>query len=836
DVNFGGYGDYIYGSGCAYAPAVVTDKKTLEFSPDAGVKTFTVSAVNLVSPLVIVAPQGLSVHPDTVYPLGNGSVPATPVEVRWEEGSSAGGVVRITGGGLAFAKEISVNATGFSDYCNKVLNYWGEYGYFPAYLSVGHTEGSVLSFTLAPVYGEAATWNNNSIQAGKVTVSRAGVTLTDRALNENEITLTFSEPLQAGDVVSIGPNPAFVWTTQSESGVSYGNCYIDPLQTYTVGASCELVVPHPAEKVAVQSVEYASTSFEGGQATVVATNGTYPVASIRFWEENGKLPYREVGAAADGVYEISGLEPYNTYSINVAAVDEKGYASDPVTLTIKNLGTLVADDFPFEHTVTYDGLPHAAEFTSPDKAGEVTEVLYNSSPELPVAVGSYTVTIDVLEGDGYHAASDLSIGTLSIVRGGVGRHLLEYAIAAHTYSGEPYPVEVSIKPDVEGAGEVTAVKYNGSADVPANAGAYAVTVDVSEGENFDATVDLLLDTLHILRAATTVDKLTWTAEDAVYSGEPNVAVVQPAEGVVGLGEITLRYNDGTEAVDAGRYTVFADVAQGGNYEAATGVAIDSFTIGKATLAAEHFTFPPTMPYDGTPRHLPVTLVEPYTGEGIITVKYDGSETPPVESGSYAVSVSVAEGSNFVATTGDVELGSFAVQTEYSVTVQVSDVDGHRMISPPFTVTLAVGDVSRSLTTVSGQAAFEGVPRHSAFTVSAAAAGYTVSASVVGSLQSDTTIVLTATEESSLTAVAEEKSVLLSAYVAGSVLHISPDVESVRMVNVAGVVALDVPGGRGRAHFASTVSLAHLPSGIYFVLLRGGGEAKTLKVVLLNYEL
>jgi hypothetical protein len=831
-VDFGAYGNYLYGSDCAYAPAVVTNKKLLAFSPDTGVATFTLSAVNLTAPLVVVAPQGLSVNPDTIRPGNGGSIPTTPVEVRWEEGSSAGGVVRITGGGLAFAKEISVNATGFSEYCNKVLNFWGESGYFQTYLSVSQVEDDKLSFVLSPLYGETAVWNNNSIQAEKVSVSRTGVAVVDRAHSEsgNEITLTFSSPLQAGDVVSIGPNPAFVWTAQNENGAYHYNCYIDALQTYAAGASCELAVPHPDERAAVQSVSYTPASLEGGQATVLVAGGAYAVANIRFWEASGKLPYREVAVSVDNIYEISGLEPYNTYSINVAVVDERGYASDYKTLAIKNLGTLTANDFPFEDAViTYDGLSHVVSFSVPERAGEVVAVLYNDSPEPPVAVGEYVVTVDVLEGEGYHAASRLNIGTLRIVKGGTGKHLLDYSLALRTYNGAPHPVEVSVKPGVEGAGAITAVKYNGSTEAPVNAGAYVVTVDVSAGDNFDETLNLFLDTLRISRAPTTVEALEWQVEDAVYSGLPHAASVSPAVGVVGLGEITLRYNGAAEAFDAGKYAISADVAQGENYEAATGIQLDSFTVGKATLTAERFDFPATMTYDGTPRRLPVTLVAPYTGMGEITVKYDGAEVAPTEIGAYAVSVSATEGSNFLATAEDIALGNFSVVIAYSVTVQINDGSGYRMISPSFTVTLT-GGVSDSARTASGQVIFGNIPRHSAFTVSATATDYPedydVSASHVSALQGDTVIVLVAME---LYPKATDVSATLSAsplgaYVAGGVLHVSPAVESVKVVSAAGVVVLNAVASQ------KSFSLAHLPAGVYFVLLRGEGKAKTVKVV------
>ncbi|MDR1341725.1 MAG: MBG domain-containing protein [Prevotellaceae bacterium] len=682
DINFGAYGDYLYGSDCDYAPAVVTDKKALTFSPDAGVRTFTLSAVNLTAPLAVVAPQGLSVHPSIIYPLGNGSVPATPVEVRWEEGSSAGGVVSITGGGLAFAKEITVNAIGFSEYCNKVLSFWGESGYFPTYLSVSQVDDNKLSFALSPLYGDAATWNANSIPEDKVSVSRAGVTLSDRTYSGNEITLTFSAPLQEGDVVSIGPNPTFVWTAQNEGGATYNNCYIDPMQTYTVGASCALIVSHPAVYPAVASAEALDRANTSATLKIAANEdaATYAIHAVRLREANGLLSLQERELAADSLYALDELEPATAYSFEIWAVDEKGYSSASYSsLSFTTRDVLVVDSFEYalpDGDITYDGAERPVAVTH--KAGVAAGigavvVKYNASEDVPVNAGSYAVTLEVAQGEDFMAETFV-LGSFSIVEAPVLADLLDYDTTAVTYDGALHPVAVAAKSAVIGLGTTITVKYNDKenvpVDVPVDAGEYLVTVDIDAGSNYLAAADLRLGTLLIDKAAIiSADSFSVAPVSATYSGAPQPVKVNVNAGVRGLGAISVLYNDsGDEPVDAGKYGVTLSLSEGSNYLAGTVELPDSFEVSKAVLTADHLSYTPkSIQYDGDPHEVGVTPIAPYTGLGVVTVKYNGSTTAPSAENTYTVTVSVAEGDNFSATIEDIELGDFVISTKLLVT-------------------------------------------------------------------------------------------------------------------------------------------------------------------------
>jgi pectate lyase len=112
----------------------------------------------------------------------------------------------------------------------------------------------------------------------------------------------------------------------------------------------------------------------------------------------------------------------------------------------------------------------------------------------------------------------------------------------------------------------------------------------------------------------------------------------------------------TSVGNAGTQTFHANFAENETYNAATNVEV-TITVGKAAPTAGLFSCSnSSLTYDGSAKSVSVTTM--VTGMGAITVKYklNGSATVPVEAGTYAISISVAEGSNYLATTSDIELG------------------------------------------------------------------------------------------------------------------------------------------------------------------------------------
>jgi hypothetical protein len=439
-IDFGTYILYTYGTNCSVAPEVTATPTTLAFTPAAGVQTFTLSGKNLLGPVTLTPSGGLGVSPASVAPDANGLITPRPITVTWEEGASAGGRVRITGGGLALPKEVTVTSTGFSEYCNKVLSFVTGGVDYPAYLTIGlSTDRRVLSFTVAPVYGATATWNGNSISnMDNITVNGAAPVggVSRGTIGSNVITLTFATPLANGNVVQFGG--PIVWSTANAEGVWNGNCYINPVQTYTVGLGCDLTSPPPTVRPTVTGVTLEEALAVTAKATVTATNGTYPVAKIRFVEENGKAAILTLDKTADNVYELTGLTPVTSFSFVVSAIDDKGYPSDdfptrlqftttqmPQTIDFPEIPSLRLEDGTYLLTATAtSGLSVRYEIADT----QIAEVAADGSTLRLKGEGITTITA-TQSGTTYYAAAEPVVRELRVL----STRVTEFSVAGATF-------------------------------------------------------------------------------------------------------------------------------------------------------------------------------------------------------------------------------------------------------------------------------------------------------------------------------------------------------------------------------------------------------------------
>ncbi|MDR1131459.1 MAG: family 43 glycosylhydrolase, partial [Oscillospiraceae bacterium] len=115
---------------------------------------------------------------------------------------------------------------------------------------------------------------------------------------------------------------------------------------------------------------------------------------------------------------------------------------------------------------------------------------------LVTVVGKGTATITVTTNDG--GFTDSCAVTVSKTIPTLGE--LTYTLPAGlVYSGSPQGAIVTAAPGVAGLGDIT-VYYNGSADVPADAGTYAVTADLAEGASFEAAAGFELGSYTIAPA------------------------------------------------------------------------------------------------------------------------------------------------------------------------------------------------------------------------------------------------------------------------------------------------------------------------------------------------
>ena len=130
--------------------------------------------------------------------------------------------------------------------------------------------------------------------------------------------------------------------------------------------------------------------------------------------------------------------------------------------------------------------------------------------------------------------------------------------------------------------------------------------------------DGISKTFTIKKANPTATNFTFTAPtgDLTYDGQSKMATIATVEGITGMGSYTVKYakdgeTESTEApIDAGTYTIKIDVADGTNYNAATGLTDTNwkFTISKAnpTITLDVPT-EDALVYDGTAKEATVSV-------------------------------------------------------------------------------------------------------------------------------------------------------------------------------------------------------------------------------------
>jgi hypothetical protein len=302
---------------------------------------------------------------------------------------------------------------------------------------------------------------------------------------------------------------------------------------------------------------------------------------------------------------------------------------------------------------------------------------YTKSTTAPTNVGTYTITVDVAEGDNFEAANGIVLdGTYTINKITPTATHLKFEPTNIDYDGTAHGVTVSEANPFTGLGKITRTCYTGtngttygpSTDAPTEAGKYSITVDVDgTGANFkEADNVTLTGDFTINKATLTADHLEYDLTSATYDGLPH-GIETPtlnSKYYSGMGDVTdVKYmsNDGgvayplstTPPVNAGHYIVKISVKEGDNFKPTNDLELTggTFNIDKATPTLEALVLDPDtiVCYMGYPLGITApVLKEPYTGLGSITIKYRGSTTLPDMPGTYIITIDIAEGDNYVA--------------------------------------------------------------------------------------------------------------------------------------------------------------------------------------------
>jgi predicted outer membrane repeat protein len=267
-------------------------------------------------------------------------------------------------------------------------------------------------------------------------------------------------PLLPGSAAIDTGNPALCWATDQRGLARVGQCDVGAFESqgFTLGSqtgsgqsalvNSAFADPLGLAVVAADPVE----PVDGGWVTFTPpADGASAVLSANTVTISGGTVSQPV--TANGVY--------GSYDVTASAM---GAASVTFALTNQAAATVVLSGLD----QTYDGQPKPVAVTT-DPAGLSVSVTYDGSADVPANTGVYAVVATVDDPIYQGSAS----GTLVVSRASA---TVTLSSLEQTYDGQPKPVAVTTDP----AGLSVSVTYDGSADVPAGAGSYAVVATVDD--------------------------------------------------------------------------------------------------------------------------------------------------------------------------------------------------------------------------------------------------------------------------------------------------------------------------------------------------------------------
>lgn len=269
-----------------------------------------------------------------------------------------------------------------------------------------------------------------------------------------------------------------------------------------------------------------------------------------------------------------------------------------------------------------------------------------------------------------------------------------------TYDGNAVAVTITAGSGIKGMGAIT-VKYNGSTEAPSNVGSYVVTVDVSDGGNYNARTGMVIGTLTIDKAD--APKLADIKENHRFllTGEKTVDIKNLVAGA-------LSYTPGTASGDTGIIENFFVDANG----------VVKYTLTGTGVAGNTVTLPVTISstnYEDTTVNIVITLTEkddqaPLTITGNTTLVYGQKLTLGTTggSGTGAVTYRIAEAGGTGEATIDADgiLIPVRVGTVTIIAAKAGDADYNEVTSKPFVITitkaLPTGEPKYTVITTAGR--------------------------------------------------------------------------------------------------------------------------------------
>ncbi len=330
----------------------------------------------------------------------------------------------------------------------------------------------------------------------------------------------------------------------------------------------------------------------------------------------------EVGASATA---ITGCRP----QVTLKTVNQTPFVGVPVTFAVGATGGSVAAD-----AASACGALGSSATVLTDVNG-VARACWT----LGDVAADYTVTATPANGGDAIAGVTFSQASYTWTTTAIKKSAtLTLDNVSQTYDGTGKSVAVTTAPAALPGVSVT---YNGSADLPVNAGSYAVVATLNN-PSYQGTISGTL-VINKATANVTVGDLTPT-----YSGSPTAATA--TTDATGTSAFSFTYDGSpTAPTNAGSYAVVATLNNDNFSGSATGTLIISKAPATLTLANLTGT------YSGSSNNATVTTLPVANLESIV-ITYDGSPAAPVNAGSYAVVATLDNPNYSGSTTGTLVIG------------------------------------------------------------------------------------------------------------------------------------------------------------------------------------
>ena len=227
-----------------------------------------------------------------------------------------------------------------------------------------------------------------------------------------------------------------------------------------------------------QSANFVYNGLPQGTVTVTPKSNIKGMGGI-------SVDYNGLSAAIDA----------NTYTVTVTIAAGSNYEAKTLvlgTFTIDKRKLTIADLDSTAMTVMYNGSPQGVSITAkasvPNFDGNII-VKYNGDMQEPTNAGTYTVTVTIEEGNNYAAVAEFYFGDFIITQDGITEADLVYTIPTnHIYNGLQQGIGTVTCSITDFDGDII-IMYNGSEELPVNAGDYLVTVKLIS-VNYNAEVTL----------------------------------------------------------------------------------------------------------------------------------------------------------------------------------------------------------------------------------------------------------------------------------------------------------------------------------------------------------